>query len=71
MSSIGERWDESNPHLELKAPQCHSCEHYIVGTVRCVAFPDGIPDPIISGDVDHKDPYPTDNGIMFKLKVAR
>ena len=33
---------------------------------RCVAFPDGIPQPILLGEVSHKVPYPGDGGIEYK-----
>lgn len=63
---LTDRWEESNPHLTARAPQCHGCRHYVKGTLACVAFPDGIPDVILVGDHDHRDPYPTDSGITFE-----
>lgn len=32
----------------------------------CVAFPEGIPDKFILGEVDHTVPYTGDNGITFE-----
>jgi hypothetical protein len=31
----------------------------------CAAYPDGIPDPILDSDVDHRVPYAGDHGIQF------
>lgn len=54
--------------------QCASCKHYRglkpVGEWDtqqvCDAFPDGIPEELLVGDVDHRKPYPGDNGIRFE-----
>ena len=54
-----------------KAPICTGCKFFdadAVETVVCSAFPDGIPVPILLSEVDHRRPYPGDNGIQF---VAR
>ena len=32
---------------------------------KCVAFPDGIPEPILNSTADHRSPYPGDEGIRF------
>lgn len=48
--------------------QCAHCAHY-TGSECCTAFPEGIPKPLLSGEVLHRDPYPGDNGISFRLKL--
>jgi hypothetical protein len=44
--------------------QCIQCRRYL-GDLRCEAFPDRIPDPIILGEHDHRKPYPRDKGLRF------
>lgn len=45
--------------------QCITCVHYRLNG-ECDAFPNGIPEPIILGEHDHRQPYPGDNGIRFE-----
>lgn len=49
-------------------PQCFDCKHRHVGVGRmaCDAFPDDIPDAILSNEHDHRFPYEGDNGIRFE-----
>ena len=44
---------------------CLVCAHRGLN-IACDAFPQGIPDEILSGKFDHTKPYKGDNGIMFK-----
>jgi len=49
--------------------QCALCFWFIgftgVATI-CYAFPDGIPDKIITGIFDHRDEHPGDGGIRWR-----
>ena len=45
--------------------KCTRCQHYDrIG--ECEAYPDGIPVEIITGEHDHTEPFPGDNGIRFE-----
>jgi len=53
--------------------QCQNCEHIWVRVegpdIRrgaCEAFPDGIPDAILSNEHDHRRVYRGDGGIRFE-----
>jgi hypothetical protein len=56
--------------LPVFSPQCVYCTHLIDNGLgrRCDAFPEkrGVPRSIWLGDVDHRVPYPNDNGIQFE-----
>ena len=45
--------------------QCINCRHFEKED-RCKAFPDGIPAKVFTGEHDHREPYPGDNGIQFE-----
>lgn len=47
---------------------CFSCDHRR-SVLTCKAFPDGIPQEILRGDVMHTSPYPGDHGIVFRRAV--
>ncbi len=54
-----------------KSVLCMWCIHYKSikkgeKIPRCTAFPDGIPEPIFLGRVNHRLPHPDDNGIQFE-----
>lgn len=49
--------------------QCFNCIHLVEsGSDKpiCLAFPEGIPEEIITGEVDHSKPYAGDNGFMYE-----
>ena len=51
--------------IQIVSSLCDLCAHQ-GNNETCKAFPDGIPEEILSGDHDHHEPYPGDNGIQFK-----
>ena len=45
---------------------CVTCVHkYPMGAI-CKAFPEGIPDAILTGEFDHRKPYKGDKGIQYE-----
>lgn len=54
------------------APICMGCTRYRRDRGRqvCGAFPDGIPQDILMSNVDHRKPYPGDNGLRFSPRTA-
>ena len=50
---------------EMKISPCLTCKHWVGGGV-CLAFPDGVPDPILNAENDHIQPYDGDNGIQYE-----
>ena len=47
---------------------CTLCKHLHEDGISCDAFPDTIPNDIHTSVIDHRKPYPNDNGIMFEPK---
>ncbi len=49
---------------------CQTCVHYYQNSpgdlLTCEAFPDGIPDTILSGIEDHRRSFPGDQGVMYE-----
>ncbi len=48
----------------ISEPLCYSCKHFFWG--GCQAFPAGIPEPIITGQVAHTTSYDGDGGIQYE-----
>ena len=51
--------------------QCFQCKHVDwnkkgADSLTCDAFPEGIPNTILYGEVDHTLPYAGDHGIQFE-----
>lgn len=53
------------PEIVTLSDQCVSCKHFL-GLLQCEAFPDRIPQEILTGEHDHSKAYPGDNGIRFE-----
>jgi hypothetical protein len=49
---------------DLVWASCVSCLRKARGPI-CEAYPDGIPEVILNGNVDHKTPYPGDHGLTY------
>jgi hypothetical protein len=45
--------------------QCISCANYR-GAFTCTAYPERIPQQIVSGEHDHEKPFKGDGGVRFK-----
>lgn len=52
----------------MRTRQCFGCTNLLserVDGLACLAFPDGIPEVILTGEVDHSQAYPGDHGFRF------
>ena len=55
----------------MKLYSCIFCVNWIgkvpdINKPTCKAYPEGIPEEILTGEVDHRTPYKGDHGIMFE-----
>jgi hypothetical protein len=55
------------------APICLLCKHFHQGApaLTCAAYPDGIPEAILTNQVDHRQPVEGDHGIRFEAVADR
>ncbi len=53
----------------ILASLCPLCKHW-QGNDKCAAFPDGIPEKILIGDIFHNHPYPDDHGFKYERKYS-
>jgi len=51
--------------IDAKYVPCDSCKRARANDI-CDAFPDGIPEDILTGKNNHTKPYPGDHGIQFE-----
>lgn len=67
MSITLDRHHDVDKYVPGGAVACASCKNYI-GEQKCAAFPNGIPQPILDGKNDHRQPYPGDHGVQYEAE---
>lgn len=56
-------WDDPKP----KMCACGNCAHYD-GFLKCKAFPERIPNDLLTVEISHDKPYPNDGGYRYTPK---
>lgn len=54
---------------DFTVSQCVTCKHKSTTGATCTAFPNGIPEQILTNASDHTKPYPGDNGIRYERRT--
>lgn len=60
--------DNNLAFISLDKGICNKCKHVFRDGEKCKAFPQGIPDEILTGEFDHHNAYEGDNGIRFSRR---
>jgi len=59
--------DDGNEIYQVYSSKCTICKRFNYSEFNCVAFPNGIPEIILSGENDHSEPLSEqDNDIVFE-----
>lgn len=62
--------DDNMSGMSINGCRCNQCRHVKDSGMSCRAFRRGIPMEIISGAVQHIEPFPGDRGIRFEPREA-
>ena len=63
MSTLQERMNDIGQNTMA---QCATCKNMIPFSLKCKAFPNGIPETIKEGRWDHRQKFDGDNGVLYE-----